>query len=68
MAGGEESSSSEIKLENTPTWIVASVCSVIVIISLIFERLLHHGGKVYLYIVQEFHLHAVQFANYYSLL
>ncbi|XP_051216863.1 MLO-like protein 1 [Lolium perenne] len=32
-------------LEFTPTWIVAAVCSIIVIISLIFERLLHRLGK-----------------------
>uniref|UniRef100_A0A0D9VH74 MLO-like protein n=1 Tax=Leersia perrieri TaxID=77586 RepID=A0A0D9VH74_9ORYZ len=35
----------EITLEHTPTWIVAAVCSVIVIISLLFERLLHRLGK-----------------------
>nr|CAB3450087.1 unnamed protein product [Digitaria exilis] len=40
MAGG-----TEVKLDYTPTWIVASVCSVIVIISLLFERLLHRLGK-----------------------
>ncbi|KAL6652670.1 hypothetical protein ACP70R_011595 [Stipagrostis hirtigluma subsp. patula] len=32
-------------LEDTPTWIVASVCSVIVLISFVFERALHHLGK-----------------------
>uniref|UniRef100_A0ACD5UBW6 Uncharacterized protein n=1 Tax=Avena sativa TaxID=4498 RepID=A0ACD5UBW6_AVESA len=32
-------------LEETPTWIVASVCSVIVLISIIFERCLHYLGK-----------------------
>jgi hypothetical protein len=35
-----------ITLEYTPTWIVASVCSVIVVISLLFERMLHRLGKV----------------------
>ncbi|XP_021309037.1 MLO-like protein 1 [Sorghum bicolor] len=35
----------EITLEYTPTWIVASVCSVIVAISLLFERMLHRLGK-----------------------
>nr|CAD1832183.1 unnamed protein product [Ananas comosus var. bracteatus] len=35
----------EMKLEHTPTWIVAAVCSIIVLISLIAERLLHHLGK-----------------------
>lgn len=33
-------------LEYTPTWIVALVCSIIVIISLVAERLLHRLGKV----------------------
>ncbi|XP_020155189.1 MLO-like protein 1 [Aegilops tauschii subsp. strangulata] len=32
-------------LEDTPTWIVASVCSVIVLISIVFERSLHYLGK-----------------------
>nr|CAB3456200.1 unnamed protein product [Digitaria exilis] len=51
MAGGEGegaeagAGASEITLEYTPTWIVASVCSVIVVISLLFERLLHRLGK-----------------------
>ncbi|KAL6897284.1 hypothetical protein ACP4OV_006980 [Aristida adscensionis] len=48
MAGGEAKAAGgapEIKLANTPTWIVAAVCSVIVLISLIFERLLHRLGK-----------------------
>nr|XP_043622035.1 MLO-like protein 13 isoform X2 [Erigeron canadensis] len=33
-------------LEYTPTWIVAVVCSIIVIISLLAERGLHHLGKL----------------------
>lgn len=36
----------ETSLEGTPTWIVASVCSVIVLISLVFERALRRLGKV----------------------
>jgi mlo protein len=39
-------SESEATLEDTPTWIVASVCSVIVLISFVFERALHRLGKV----------------------
>nr|CAB3487154.1 unnamed protein product [Digitaria exilis]CAB3503009.1 unnamed protein product [Digitaria exilis] len=35
----------ETSLEGTPTWVVAAVCSVIVLISLVFERALHHLGK-----------------------
>jgi len=33
-------------LEFTPTWIVAAVCSLIVVISLAAERCLHYLGKV----------------------
>ncbi|CAK7325027.1 unnamed protein product [Dovyalis caffra] len=33
-------------LEYTPTWVVAVVCSVIVIISLLVERILHYLGKL----------------------
>jgi hypothetical protein len=33
-------------LEFTPTWIVAGVCSLIVLISLAAERCLHYIGKV----------------------
>jgi hypothetical protein len=33
-------------LEFTPTWIVAAVCSLIVLISLTAERCLHYLGKV----------------------
>ncbi|XP_066327606.1 MLO-like protein 1 [Miscanthus floridulus] len=47
MAGGgaKADGAEEITLEHTPTWIVASVCSIIVVISLLFERLLHRLGK-----------------------
>ncbi|KAM0947245.1 hypothetical protein DsansV1_C08g0084101 [Dioscorea sansibarensis] len=41
--GGEEEA---LKLEYTPTWIVAAVCSIIVFISLVVERLLHRLGKL----------------------
>lgn len=47
MGGGGGGRGGEEKpLENTPTWIVASVCSVIVVISFALERLLHFLGKV----------------------
>ncbi|KAI3990353.1 hypothetical protein MKX01_020412 [Papaver californicum] len=39
------SATSEASLEFTPTWVVALVCLIIVFISLIIERLLHHIGK-----------------------
>jgi len=47
MAGGGTGTGGEpeITLEHTPTWIVAAVCSVIVVISLVFERLLYGLGK-----------------------
>lgn len=35
-------------LEFTPTWIVAAICSLIVLISLVAERLIHYLGKVLL--------------------
>ncbi|XAR71515.1 hypothetical protein NMG60_11028825 [Bertholletia excelsa] len=41
MAGGAE----ETTLEYTPTWVVALVCTVIVAISLLVERILHYTGK-----------------------
>ena len=46
MAGGGEAEKEAIVLEFTPTWIVATVCSVIVFISLFVERVLHYLGKV----------------------
>ncbi|KAL5990708.1 hypothetical protein ACLOJK_011612 [Asimina triloba] len=36
---------SSLALENTPTWVVAAVCSLIVFISFILERTLHILGK-----------------------
>ncbi|CAA6663140.1 unnamed protein product [Spirodela intermedia] len=43
MAGGDPTDSRE--LDETPTWAVASVCTVIVLISITLEKLLHHIGK-----------------------
>uniref|UniRef100_M1B2N1 MLO-like protein n=1 Tax=Solanum tuberosum TaxID=4113 RepID=M1B2N1_SOLTU len=43
MAGG--GGDQETNLEFTPTWIVALVCTVIVAISLLVERIIHYGGK-----------------------
>ncbi|CAM0884003.1 unnamed protein product [Alopecurus aequalis] len=46
-AGGETETVPEADaLEFTPTWIVAGVCSLIVVISLAAERCLHYIGKV----------------------
>ncbi|CAA6673444.1 unnamed protein product [Spirodela intermedia] len=41
MAGG----SSGRKMDQTPSWAVATVCAVIVIISLLWEKVLHRIGK-----------------------
>ncbi|XP_039158817.1 MLO-like protein 1 [Eucalyptus grandis] len=41
MAGGAEGPT----LEFTPTWVLAVVCTVIVVISLAVERFLHYAGK-----------------------
>ena len=46
-AGGEmEPVPEPDALEFTPTWIVAGVCSLIVLVSLAAERCLHYIGKV----------------------
>lgn len=45
MAGGGESGE-ERKLDQTPTWAVASVCAVIIIISILLEKVLEKVGKV----------------------
>nr|XP_043631236.1 MLO protein homolog 1-like [Erigeron canadensis] len=46
MAGGS-SSTSERSLEQTPTWAVALVCAVFVIISVIIEHGVHSLGKLF---------------------
>jgi len=46
MADGGGESAESTALEFTPTWIVAAVCSLIVVISLAAERCLHYLGKV----------------------
>uniref|UniRef100_A0A1D1YNP5 MLO-like protein n=1 Tax=Anthurium amnicola TaxID=1678845 RepID=A0A1D1YNP5_9ARAE len=45
MAGGAGGEVEPMKLEFTPTWVVAVVCSIIVFISLVAERVLHRLGK-----------------------
>ncbi|PKA51238.1 MLO-like protein 1 [Apostasia shenzhenica] len=45
-SSGASPSPEELKtLEYTPTWVVAAVCTVIVVISLFAERFLHYLGK-----------------------
>ncbi|KAK4857902.1 hypothetical protein QYF36_008069 [Acer negundo] len=45
MASSSAESSSERKLDQTPTWAVASVCAVIIIISIFLEKILHKLGS-----------------------
>ncbi|XAR61516.1 hypothetical protein NMG60_11015963 [Bertholletia excelsa] len=44
MAGGD-ATHGERNLDQTPTWAVSLVCAVIVIISIILEKVLHHIGE-----------------------
>ena len=44
MAG--ESSSSSRELDQTPTWAVSGVCAIIIIISIVLEKILHKLGMV----------------------
>ena len=46
MAGGEGASGTARELDQTPTWAVASVCAVIIVISIILEKALHLFGEV----------------------
>ncbi|THF98769.1 hypothetical protein TEA_017841 [Camellia sinensis var. sinensis] len=43
MAGGGDANGRE--LDQTPTWAVALVCAVIILISILLEKLLHHVGE-----------------------
>ncbi|XP_073149251.1 MLO-like protein 1 isoform X2 [Henckelia pumila] len=45
MSGGGGEGEEGASLEFTPTWVIASVCTVIVAISLAAERVLHYTGK-----------------------
>jgi hypothetical protein len=53
MAHDEETEATA--LEFTPTWIVAGVCSLIVLLSLLAERGLHYLGKVCMQCMLCFH-------------
>ncbi|KAJ0491395.1 hypothetical protein HanRHA438_Chr12g0534501 [Helianthus annuus] len=44
IEGGDYSS--ETKLHQTPTWAVAGVCAIIIIISIALEKVLHKLGKL----------------------
>ena len=41
-----ETSATTRKLDQTPTWAVASICAVIIIISILLEKFLHKIGTV----------------------
>ncbi|KAF4401980.1 hypothetical protein G4B88_017492 [Cannabis sativa] len=43
--GGGEGSSAPRELDQTPTWAVASVCAVIIVISILLEKVLHMVGE-----------------------
>ncbi|KAJ9670975.1 hypothetical protein PVL29_027113 [Vitis rotundifolia] len=46
MAGDSSSSTSASReLDQTPTWAVAGICAVIIIISIVLEKVLHRVGK-----------------------
>lgn len=52
MAGGSEGGSAgERSLRETPTWAVAVVCSVFVILSVLIEHSIHSLGKVTIYYI-----------------
>ena len=45
--GGGGGGGNARELDQTPTWAVASVCGVIVIISILLEKGLHHVGEFF---------------------
>lgn len=48
---GDSSSSSSRELDQTPTWAVAAVCAVMIIISIVLEKVLHRVGKVGVFMI-----------------
>ena len=54
MAG--DASEGTRQLDQTPTWAVASVCAIIIIISIGLEKLLHKLGKVFMLYFHDFWL------------
>lgn len=45
MSGGEEDPAARA-LDQTPTWAVALVCAIIILISILLEKVLHAVGEV----------------------
>jgi membrane-associated phospholipid phosphatase len=46
MAATESTGAQTRELDKTPTWAVAGVCAVIIIISIVLEKVLHKLGAV----------------------
>ena len=46
MAATESTGSQERELDVTPTWAVSGVCAVIIIISIVLEKVIHKLGTV----------------------
>jgi mlo protein len=46
MADTESTGAQTRELDKTPTWAVAGVCAVIIIISIVLEKVLHKLGTV----------------------
>ncbi|KAI4366260.1 hypothetical protein MLD38_022155 [Melastoma candidum] len=47
MAGGGAPSASSRELDQTPTWAVSAVCAVIILISILLEKVLHAVGEMF---------------------
>lgn len=46
MAGGDDHGHGPVELDQTPTWAVAGVCLIIVVISIMLEEVIHKFAKV----------------------
>lgn len=46
---GDSSDSNSRELDQTPTWAVATVVAVIIIISIVLEKALHKFGQVFFF-------------------
>ncbi|KAG7030028.1 MLO-like protein 5, partial [Cucurbita argyrosperma subsp. argyrosperma] len=47
MGGGGGGGAQSRELDQTPTWAVAAVCAVIILISIILEKVLHRVGEIF---------------------
>ncbi|KAL2895231.1 MLO-like protein 5 [Bienertia sinuspersici] len=45
--GGGSHATKPRELDQTPTWAVASVCAIIIVISIVLEKVLHHIGEYF---------------------